>query len=314
MRPPSASILRLVVPWACRATCVVVLAMHGAHGGAAPPPTDRTIVDHAVVQAGGACRGCGQPHCHGCRTGQQRHHATCRAGHCHPYCPVRPQEFGFYETNWRRWPGSGVVAATNLEAVTPVTPPKSEVPTADEESATLPTTEAPIPDEGAAFRRQPSAAPSPPAEPPLPQGPLPPLQPSAQPRATPQPPPQQQPPQPRVVQPPPGPAPKAVPPPQRPAQPGPPPKPAPGPAKGKDLFDESRVQPPALRRVVVSGQPPLGTAVAPPRAIAPAAAPLQKASFELPQPPEPPPLSTPRVPFDPTSEAARIRRSNQSRR
>lgn len=88
----------------------------------------KTIVDHAVEPAGGGCRACGGA---GCR---HRHTAGCRDGVCEAACPVRPGTYGFYGTQWRRWPGSGVVPASREEAVTPVKPPRSEVPRADEES------------------------------------------------------------------------------------------------------------------------------------------------------------------------------------
>jgi hypothetical protein len=101
----------------------------------------RTIVDHAVVPAGGArC-----PQCPGgrCRHGQGHHrssghHPDCRHGQCVPYCPVRPSEFGFYGTQWRRWPGQGVVPVSAEQAATPMVPPKSEVPGPDEESPQRP--------------------------------------------------------------------------------------------------------------------------------------------------------------------------------
>jgi hypothetical protein len=47
---------------------------------------------------------------------------------------VRPDVFGFYGTKWRKWPGEGVVQASNNEAATPVRPPRAEVPAVDEES------------------------------------------------------------------------------------------------------------------------------------------------------------------------------------
>jgi hypothetical protein len=47
---------------------------------------------------------------------------------------VRPDVFGFYGTQWRRWPGSGAVQASNNEAATPARPPRAEVPGAEEES------------------------------------------------------------------------------------------------------------------------------------------------------------------------------------
>jgi hypothetical protein len=42
--------------------------------------------------------------------------------------------FGFYGTQWRRWPGSGVVQASNNEAATPAQPPAAELPGPGEES------------------------------------------------------------------------------------------------------------------------------------------------------------------------------------
>jgi hypothetical protein len=101
----------------------------------------RTIVDHAVVPAGGPrC-----PQCPGgrCRHGQghhraRGHHPDCRHGMCVPHCPVRPSEFGFYGTQWRRWPGQGVVPVSAEQAATPMAPPRSEVPGPDEESPQRP--------------------------------------------------------------------------------------------------------------------------------------------------------------------------------
>ncbi len=55
-----------------------------------------------------------------------------------PYCPVRPQEFGFYGTQWRRWPGQGVVPVSDERAVTPVVPPRLAVPDPDQESMRSP--------------------------------------------------------------------------------------------------------------------------------------------------------------------------------
>jgi hypothetical protein len=55
---------------------------------------------------------------------------------CVPSCPVRPGQFGYYGTQWRRWPGQGVIQASAAEAATPVKPPKSAVPGAEEESPT----------------------------------------------------------------------------------------------------------------------------------------------------------------------------------
>jgi hypothetical protein len=90
--------------------------------------------DVAAPKCGGRCGNgnCGQPG-------------------CPAYCPVRPCEFGFYGTQWRTWPGQGVVQQAGYdEAAAPVSPPKSEVPTADEESpATIDTGAEPAPPEPA---------------------------------------------------------------------------------------------------------------------------------------------------------------------
>jgi len=100
----------------------------------------RTIVDHSVQPAGGACRQCGPA---GCKHG---HHRDCRDGACVPYCPVRPSTYGFYGTQWRRWPGAGVVPVSNEQAATPSKPPKSSVPGPDEESFGPKPSELPEPD------------------------------------------------------------------------------------------------------------------------------------------------------------------------
>jgi hypothetical protein len=120
------------------------------------PQTDarsRTVVDHAVQPAGGAaCRECGPGGCQH-RQPAHGHHRNCRDGACVPYCPVRPGTFGFYGTQWRRWPGQGVVPVSNEEAATPVVPPKSEVPDADEESMGPAASELPEPEMPAASGR-----------------------------------------------------------------------------------------------------------------------------------------------------------------
>ena len=104
----------------------------------------RTVVDPAVQPAGGACRQCGPG---GCQPGHaHRHHRDCRDGACVPYCPVRPSTFGFYGTQWRRWPGQGVTPVSHNEAATPVKPPRSAVPGADEESIGPKPSELPEPD------------------------------------------------------------------------------------------------------------------------------------------------------------------------
>lgn len=105
--------------------------------GLAEPPRQpappRTIVDPAVVPAGG-CRGCNAPSCRTCQGRHGAHHTGCRDGKCHPHCPVRPQEFGFYGTQWRRWPDRQVVPVAHEREGTPALPPRSQVPRSEEES------------------------------------------------------------------------------------------------------------------------------------------------------------------------------------
>jgi len=113
-----------------------------ANRGKTRPAARSPKVDHAVMPAGGghaeqsACSQCRRSACPQCRLpeGRQHGHQSCPHGLCPAHCPVRPDVFGFYGTRWRRWPGSGVVQASNDEAVTPVPPPKAEVPGPREES------------------------------------------------------------------------------------------------------------------------------------------------------------------------------------
>jgi hypothetical protein len=137
----------------------------------------RTIVDHSVQPAGGACRQCGPA---GCKHG---HHRDCRDGACVPYCPVRPSTYGFYGTQWRRWPGEGVVPVSNEQAATPSKPPKSSVPGADEESMGPKPSELPEPDFPAGeSAEEPAAATAEPLAPaPVPEGEAKPAQPEAAP-------------------------------------------------------------------------------------------------------------------------------------
>jgi hypothetical protein len=105
-------------------------------------PARRPHVDHAVMPAGGhgsvpaKCGHCQRSACPQCRlaVGHHHGHAQCQHGLCPAHCPVRPDVFGFYGTKWRKWPGEGVVQASNNEAATPVRPPRAEVPAVDEES------------------------------------------------------------------------------------------------------------------------------------------------------------------------------------
>ncbi len=127
-------------------------------------------------QHGNTC-GCGQ-----CAAGKQPHpdanrcdgrcaNGGCGKAGCPAQCPVRPDRFGFYGTQWRSWPGQGIVQASFTEAATPVRPPKSEIPDADEESPPsapeLPTDEEPRDEELTAEPLPPAKAPAEsPAQPP----------------------------------------------------------------------------------------------------------------------------------------------------
>ena len=71
------------------------------------------------------------------------HSPQCRDGHCAPHCPVRPSHFGYYPTQWRRWPGQvGTAGAVDPAAATPVSPPRSVVPGLEDESPTRPNPDA----------------------------------------------------------------------------------------------------------------------------------------------------------------------------
>lgn len=107
--------------------------------------------DAGVVLAGGAmstadCRECGRQGCGKCRAigGRlgQACNGLCDQGGCPAHCPVRPDQFGYYATRWRSWPGQGVKQTGAFDpASTPVLPPRSEVPGMAEELS-LPSQEA----------------------------------------------------------------------------------------------------------------------------------------------------------------------------
>jgi hypothetical protein len=60
-------------------------------------------------------------------------------GHCAPCCPVRPDQFGFYATHWRPWPGFVPIApARSTGPLIPATPPRSVVPDRDREGDAAP--------------------------------------------------------------------------------------------------------------------------------------------------------------------------------
>lgn len=113
----------------------------GPEGGAAAPPRRSTEPPRAVATFDPAVRPAGGHVCRDCAPGGGRpchpshgHDRGCRDGVCVPSCPVRPVTFGFYGTQWRRWPGQGVVPASYDTAATPAVPPRSAPPTADQES------------------------------------------------------------------------------------------------------------------------------------------------------------------------------------
>ena len=108
--------------------------------------TSATVsADGGVVLAGGAlasadCRQCGRQGCGKCRPVGDRlglHcNGLCEQGGCPAHCPVRPDQFGYYATRWRSWPGQGVKQVGHFDpATTPVVPPRSEVPGMEDELA-----------------------------------------------------------------------------------------------------------------------------------------------------------------------------------
>lgn len=273
--------------------CVgAAVALWPLGAGAAEPPSlplraRPAVVDHAVVPAGGACRGCREPHCRTCRVGGHRgHHAGCRDGKCHPYCPVRPQEFGFYDTQWRRWPGQGVVPAAHVQDATPARPPKSAVPRIEEESRRTRADELPAPDPSpeAAVPNAPAAQPARPAaesirEPVAEPAPLPVAEPPIPDRST-------------------ADEPAALPPPAEP--------PAQRPAADANLFDESATVPVprrfvASRGAIAAGRPATGQ-------VRPATLTYPLSVEALPKSIDGDSLRVPQVPFDPAAEAARLGR------
>ena len=96
------------------------------------------LAGHAVAAAD--CRQCGQRGCGKCRLAGGRLdlpcNGLCEQGGCPAHCPVRPDQFGYYATRWRSWPGQNVKQAGHFDpATTPVVPPRSEVPKMADELA-----------------------------------------------------------------------------------------------------------------------------------------------------------------------------------
>jgi hypothetical protein len=182
VRDPGASRLLLdSAPTAFRLALVaLVFPIAAAPLGVAadqPSAARSRIVDPAVVPAGAmTCKNCG-PTCRGHGGSLHGHHHGCREGNCVPYCPVRPDRYGYYGTQWRKWPGQQIVQVSNDQALTPVKPPRSAVPGPNEESIGPQTDDLPAPAPQAATpltAPAPDLLPSRPAETqPLPETPSP---------------------------------------------------------------------------------------------------------------------------------------------
>lgn len=97
----------------------VAVALLCLGGGLACTPLPRA--------AAAECRG---PDCKGHQCGGK----GCGGKACCPHCPVRPAEFGYYSTRWRRWPSTPQPAPGQPAAPLPAVPPASVVPRVDEES------------------------------------------------------------------------------------------------------------------------------------------------------------------------------------
>ena len=113
--------------------------VQGARRGPPGPAVGGT--ESGVVQAGALiqaddCGACGKKGCKVCGIGKKiACNGQCGTGGCPAHCPVRPDQFGYYPTRWRNWPGQGVKQVSHFDpATTPVVPPKSEIPGIDEES------------------------------------------------------------------------------------------------------------------------------------------------------------------------------------
>ena len=77
--------------------------------------------------------------CSGLKPLHHRDHAlTCKQCAAGAPCPARPAHFGYYATQWRNWPDAGQAPVSTTGAATPVSPPRSVVPRADEESPRQP--------------------------------------------------------------------------------------------------------------------------------------------------------------------------------
>jgi hypothetical protein len=140
---------------ACNGSAAASEVIAAIPGAAESPVMHDDVIDTIEVGTRGGARprhahggGCKGTHCgHGrCSHGACRRDG-CEIPGCPAHCPVRPASFGYYDTRWRTWPGHGGEQASGGQPAAPVMPPKSEVPTADEES--------PVP----GFESAPAAAP-----------------------------------------------------------------------------------------------------------------------------------------------------------
>lgn len=152
--------------WACVGTAAASEVFSAIPGAAKPPITLHDVVDTIEASTRGPVppaehgRGPGCGAAHGSR-GKCRHEG-CTVPGCPASCPVRPASFGYYDTRWRIWPGQGPEQASRTEPAAPVMAPKSEVPTADEESPVpdYEPAEEPAAEDPAATQRQVEAQPS----------------------------------------------------------------------------------------------------------------------------------------------------------
>ena len=113
---------------------VVVNASPSDEEEGAVVPAGGVIAARRASQCGNAC---GRADCQKCRGSKVcRHKGACgpEVPGCPAHCPVRPDRFGYYQTNWRRWPGQTVVPASFSDAAVPVSPPRSVVPGMDDEA------------------------------------------------------------------------------------------------------------------------------------------------------------------------------------
>ncbi|MGB8854447.1 MAG: HEAT repeat domain-containing protein [Pirellulales bacterium] len=77
--------------------------------------------------------------CSGLKPLHQREHSlTCKQCAAGAPCPARPAHFGYYKTQWRHWPDADEAIVSTTGTATPVSPPRSVVPRADEESPRQP--------------------------------------------------------------------------------------------------------------------------------------------------------------------------------